>query len=134
MPAVRLRPQEGSHGTPAASLKGLRVGPGPSRDPSARPTDGGNLLAADFAAQAFHVAPDGRVLGQQLLDLADRVEHGRVVLAAEVASEFLEGGSREFAAEVDADLPGLGRGLGPAPRVQVAHLLVEVAGDNLLDL
>src|SRR5258706_14428174 len=94
----------------------------------------GRLLAVDFAGEAFEVGADGGVLELQLLDLADRVEHRRMVLAAEVAAQLLEGGAGELAAQVDADLARLRRGLGPAARVEVADLLVEISGDDLLDL
>src|SRR6187549_2278387 len=92
------------------------------------------LLPGDFPGEALDVGADRGVLDEQLLDLADRVEHRRVVLASEVAAELLERGAGELAAQVDADLARLRRRLGPAAGVEVAHLLVEVAGDDLLDL
>ena len=68
-----------------------------------------NLLAADLAGEAFDVPSDGDILAEQLLDLPDRVEHGGVILAAEVATQLLQGGSSELTAQVDADLTGLRR-------------------------
>ena len=67
-----------------------------------------SVFRVDVARDVAHGGGDIGVGLEQLLDLADGAEHGRMVAAAELLADLLEGEIREIAHEVHGDLAGHG--------------------------
>ena len=70
----------------------------------------------------------------KVLHFVDGVENGRVILAAEGAADFGEGGVRELAGEVHRDLTRERDGLGAALGAHVGELDAEEVGGLPLDV
>ena len=67
-----------------------------------------SVFRVDVARDVAHGGGDIGVGLEQLLDLADGAEHGRMVAAAELLADLLEGEIREIAHEIHGDLAGHG--------------------------
>src|SRR5437870_10018258 len=74
-----------------------------------------------------------RVALAQGVDLANRVDHGGVVLAPEGLADLGQGGPSERLDEVHRDLARLGHGLGVVLGLELGDLHPELVGHELLD-
>src|SRR6202011_1087106 len=69
----------------------------------------------------------------ELLDLPDRVDHGRVVLAAEAAADLGQRRMRQRFAEIHRYLARHGDRLRIIARLQLAHFVCVMLGTIVLD-
>src|SRR5207244_12832011 len=69
----------------------------------------------------------------QVLDLANRVNHGRRMFAAEASADLGKRGVRQRLAEIHRNLTGHGDRFRVVARFQFDHLQVVVVGDELLN-
>ena len=74
------------------------------------------------------------VLLEERVDLVDRVEDGRVVLAAEAATDVGVGVARQLARDVHGELAGEGDGLRPGLGPEVLGFDVKDLGDAAEDV
>ena len=86
-----------------------------------------SVFRVDVARDVAHGGGDIGVGLEQLFDLADGAEHGRVVAAAELLADLLEGEIREIAHKVHGDLAGHGGLFAAALPAQVRSAELERA-------
>src|SRR5205807_2351669 len=98
-----------------------------------RGRDGGGSQR-DPLDEPVHGLAELGIFLEEGLDLVDRVQDGRVVLAAEGAADLGERGVGELTREVHRDLPREGDGPRPVLRLEVGELYAEELGDASLDL
>lgn len=87
----------------------------------------------DDLGQFLDFVVGAAVLRHLLADLAVRVHHGGVVLAAELVADLGEGEFGQFAAQVHRDLAGVRHLAGFTCADELVHRDVEVLGGVLLD-
>ena len=88
----------------------------------------------DFVFQLVHGDSCLMVGLDGFVDLSAGVHDGRVVFPAEFASDFREGGVREFPGQIHGDLSGHDQVAGPPFGFQVGDFFPGPAGDGFLDV
>ena len=95
---------------------------------------GAERSAFELARQQADVRIELGVAGAELLDLADGVDHGRVIAPAEAAADVRKRFGRELLREVHRDLARAGDFAGPARRRHLGLADPVMLGDLGLDL